>query len=56
MSDDGPEQFIPQLYGFKIFGMRGSHYEYQYDNDGNFLNQKEVIEVLNNKRTDAYDR
>lgn len=56
MLDDGPEQFIPQLYGFKIFGMRGSHYEYKYDNDGNFLNQKEVIEILNNKRTDAYDR
>ena len=53
--DEGPEKFVPKLYGFKIFGMRGSHYEYKYDDQGNQSNQEEILQILENKRTDAYD-
>ena len=56
MVDGGPEQFVPKLYGFKIFGMRGSKYEYRFENDGTPQNQEEVLAILNNKKTDAYDQ
>ena len=30
----GPEKFVPKLYGFKVFGMKGSKYEMQFDPSG----------------------
>jgi hypothetical protein len=54
MIDNGPEQFVPKLYGFKIFGMRGSKYEYQYDQDGKLENKEHIDKILNDKKTDAY--
>lgn len=53
---NGPEKFVPKLYGFKIFGMKGSKYEMAYDPNGQCINETEVKEVLENKRTDAYTR
>ena len=53
--EEGPEKFIPQLYGFKIFGMRGSKYEYKYNDGGQVTNESDVKDILKNKRTDAYD-
>ena len=55
INGDGPEKFIPKLYGFKLFGMRGSKFEIQYDENGNPTNIEEVNDVLNTKITDAYD-
>ena len=55
MSQEGPEKFIPKLYGFKVFGLRGSHYEIKYDENGNEENIDEINEILNNKLTNAYD-
>ena len=54
-SQEGPERFIPKLYGFKIFGMRGSQYEYTYDIDGKPTNDNEILGILANKRTDVYE-
>ena len=31
---EGPLTYIPTIYGFKIFGQKGSAYEYKYDNNG----------------------
>ena len=53
--EDGPEKFMPQLYGFKIFGMRGSKYEYKYNEQGQVENSDEVNQILEDKKTDAYD-
>ena len=53
--DNQYSQHIPKLFGFRIFGMRGSKYEYKYDEEGNCSNITEINEVLDNKRTDAYD-
>lgn len=45
--------YIPTIYGFKIFGQKGSAYEYKYDNNGNQMNKKEVDKILNNKSSGA---
>lgn len=39
-------KFIPKIYGFKIFGMRGSKYELKFDYAGQPINEKEIREVL----------
>ena len=52
---EGPESYIPLLYGFKIFGQKGSKYEVKYDEYGTAVNRDEIDKVLKNKNTDAYD-
>ena len=52
----GPEKFIPKLYGFRVFGLKGSKYEIDYDATGNKLNEEDVRHILENKRTDAYSQ
>ena len=48
---EGPLTYIPTIYGFKIFGQKGSAFEYKYDNNGTQTNKKEIDRVLNNKVT-----
>ena len=48
---EGPLTYIPTIYGFKIFGQKGSAYEYKYDNNGTQINRKEIDKILNNKIT-----
>ena len=48
---EGPLTYIPTIYGFKIFGQKGSAYEYKYDNNGNQINRKEIDKILNKKIT-----
>lgn len=43
--------YIPTIYGFKIFGQKGSAYEYKFDHMGNLVNKKEIDHILNNKIT-----
>lgn len=38
----GPPKFIPKIYGFKIFGMRGSKYELKFDYAGKPVNEEEI--------------
>lgn len=53
--EKGPVSYIPKLYGFKVFGSRGSKYQYKFDNEGNAINKKEVDKVLDIKRTEVYE-
>ena len=46
---DGPLTYMPSIYGFKIFGQKGSAYEYLYDNSGAPLNKKEIDTILHKK-------
>jgi hypothetical protein len=46
---EGPVTYVPTIYGFKIFGQRGSKYEIQYDHTGNTKNQKEIESFLKKK-------
>lgn len=34
LNPSGPPKFIPKVYGFKIFGMRGSKFELKFDSKG----------------------
>ena len=43
--------YIPTIYGFKIFGHKGSAFEYKYDNNGSHVNKTEIDNVLNNRIT-----
>ena len=36
---EGPLTYLPTIYGFKIFGQKGSKYEYQFDLGGNPVNR-----------------
>jgi casein kinase II subunit beta len=42
----GPAKFVPKIYGFKIFGMRGSKYELKFDYQGKPTNEDEMRQVL----------
>lgn len=42
--------YVPTIYGFKIFSLKGSKYELQYDNSGKPVNQKEVDTLLSRKK------
>ena len=53
--EQGPEIFTPTLYGFKIFGQKGSHYEITYDDYGKAQNEERISKIMQDKRTDAYD-
>ena len=37
---------MPKIYGFKIFGMRGSKYELKFDYQGKPVNEDEIRQVL----------
>jgi len=39
-------KFVPKVYGFKIFGMRGSKYELKFDFGGKPTNEQEIRKVL----------
>lgn len=41
-----PSKFVPKIYGFKIFGMRGSKYELKFDYQGKPINEEEIRQVL----------
>ena len=43
-------QYIPTIYGFKIFGQKGSRYELMYDNLGQAKNQKDIDTILKKKQ------
>lgn len=43
--DEGPSQYVPKLYGFKIFGLKGSKYEIEYNKDGDEVNRDEITKV-----------
>ena len=43
---DGPLTYQPLIFGFRIFGKKGSAYEEKFDNAGNRSN-KSATEVLN---------
>lgn len=40
-------KFIPKIYGFKVFGMRGSKHELKFDHSGKPINEAEIRSVLN---------
>jgi hypothetical protein len=46
---EGPVTYIPTIYGFKIFGQKGSKCELLYDISGNSKNQKEYEAILKKK-------
>ena len=46
---EGPVQYIPTIYGFKIFAQKGSKYEIMYDNLGQPKNQKDIDTILKKK-------
>ena len=48
---EGPLTYIPTIYGFKIFGQKGSAFEYKYDYNGNQINKKEISAIENKKVT-----
>ena len=48
---EGPLTYIPTIYGFKIFGQKGSAYEYKYDNNGHQINRKDIDKILFKKIT-----
>lgn len=49
----GPPKFIPKIYGFKIFGMRGSKYELKFDYAGKPINEEEIRMVLRKKEKES---
>ena len=49
----GPPKFIPKIYGFKIFGMRGSKYELKFDFKGQAINEEEIRNVLKKEKRGA---
>ena len=46
MTPSGNPKFVPKIYGFKIFGMRGSKHELKFDTKGNPSNEEEIKQVL----------
>jgi len=40
---------VPKIYGFKIFGMRGSKYELKFDYKGQPINEEEIRNILKKK-------
>ena len=49
----GPAKFVPKIYGFKIFGMRGSKYELQFDYQGKPVNEDDIRQVLRKGQADT---
>lgn len=40
--DERPSEFVPKLYGFKIFGHKGSKFQLRYDENGQCMNQEQA--------------
>ncbi len=38
-----------------MFALKGSKYELEFDANGNKANEEEVQDILDNKKTDAYN-
>ena len=53
MLPTGPPKFIPKIYGFKIFGMRGSKYELKFDFKGQPVNEEELRQFLKKSKKSA---
>jgi len=51
LTPPGPPKFIPKIYGFKIFGMRGSKYELKFDYKGQPVNEDVIRNVLKKEKT-----
>lgn len=49
MPKEGPPAFLPTIYGFKLFSLRGSKYELKYNRRGQPLNMEEVNQALKRK-------
>jgi hypothetical protein len=49
LKPNGPPSYVPKIYGFKLFGMRGSKYELHFDHKGSAMNEKDIKEVLKKK-------
>ena len=47
---DGPLTYMPTIYGFKVFGQKGSHYELLHDNNGVPINKQQIDNILHNKK------
>ena len=45
----GPYKYVPKIYGFRVFGLRGSKYELKFDYKGNTVNEEQVTLVLKKK-------
>lgn len=56
MIPSGPPKFIPKIYGFKIFGMRGSKFELQFDYSGKPINEEEIRKVLRKKEKEKEEK
>lgn len=52
----GPAKFVPKIYGFKIFGMRGSKYELKFDYQGKPINEEDIRKVLKKPYDNSSDR
>jgi hypothetical protein len=52
----GPARFVPKIYGFKIFGMRGSKYELKFDYQGKPVNEEEIRDVLSKGSSDPSNK
>ena len=52
---DGPLTYQPLIFGFKIFGQKGSAYEEKFDNSGKPMNKsaKEVLQDLKTAPTSS---
>ena len=56
MIPQGPPKFIPKIYGFKIFGMRGSKYELKFDFKGQPVNEEEIRNVLKKEKRNVNNK
>ena len=52
----GPEKYIPTIYGFRMFGAKGSRYERTFDDLGELTNEEFVEGILNKKKTDPFSK
>ncbi len=44
---------MPKIYGFKLFGVRGSKYALKHDYQGKPINEDEIREILSKGSSDA---
>jgi hypothetical protein len=43
----GAENYTAKLFGFRVFGKKGSKFEYKYDEKGNVTNKSEIDKIRN---------
>jgi hypothetical protein len=51
---EGPVTYIPTIYGFKIFGQKGSAFELKYDHSGLPTNGPDIEEILKKKKPSSH--